>query len=113
MILHLSTILDRPQLATYQLKFYTFLWSRHGSRFIENGVFEGKTPPYTLPSLVWRGWAGPSFDVSPDPKVILLDWFRYALFGRHTTAAEVEDWLQHCKEWLPAEYTEGQVTRIV
>ncbi|KAJ3525339.1 hypothetical protein NMY22_g10616 [Coprinellus aureogranulatus] len=112
MILHMSSILDHPQFVRFQPRFYASLWSRHGSGFVVNGVLEGVSPPYTIPGLMWHHKEGPTFDVMPDRRTILIDWFRYALFGRHTTAIEIETWLHHCKEWLPAEYLEKKAPTV-
>ncbi|KAJ3507604.1 hypothetical protein NMY22_g16880 [Coprinellus aureogranulatus] len=107
-ILHLSSVLDKPQLAFYQMKLCTALWSRYGSGFIVDGIFQGRPPRYVLRNLGWDNFDGPYVNRLPNSETILIDWFRHALFGRHTTVNEVTDWLQYCRQWLTASQENGQ-----
>lgn len=80
-----SAIVTRPKLAPYRFEILTALWCRYGSKSI--------TPVHSEPL---------DKSVLKQPND-LVDWFTFALFGRHATVHEVRTWLRRCKVWLPDE----------
>jgi hypothetical protein len=72
-------MVTRPKLAPYRFEMLTALWCRYRSHPI----------------------------VSKEPKE-LVDWFTFALFGRHATEYEVRAWLEKGQMWLEDEHADGE-----
>lgn len=72
-----------PKLAQYRFELLAALWCRYRSASVT-----------------------PTHPVSRDKSVKqddLVDWFTFALFGRHARVLEVRTWLKRSSEWLPEE----------
>ncbi|TEB39603.1 hypothetical protein FA13DRAFT_11553 [Coprinellus micaceus] len=72
----LPSVLERQQFVAFRTIILTALWCRYGGERIALAVHH----------------------VPKD----LVEWLKFALFGRHATAYEVKTWCARCQSWLSA-----------
>lgn len=78
MLLLASPMVTRPKLYAQRFQILTALWCRYRKNPFESSEF----------SLL---------NVKNKE---LVDWFTFALFGRHATVHEVPTWLERCATWM-------------
>ncbi|TEB39622.1 hypothetical protein FA13DRAFT_13731 [Coprinellus micaceus] len=105
MLLLASTIITRPNLAQYRFEILTALWCRYGTTVI--APYQVKTH---APEQGTATKPQPEIYLEPKDKATeqLVDWFEFAVFGKHATKHEVKKFLTRSAIWLPALTSESE-----
>lgn len=113
MLLLASTIITRPNLAQYRFEILTALWCRYGTTAIasyyaekqssEQKATQSSEQKATSPKQTTAAELQPEIYLTAQDAATkqLVEWFSYAVFGKHATKHEVEKFLTRSAIWLP------------